>query len=174
MLASIDPPAVQLAMNRTWDLPFRWVSDPDGTRLAQPLDAWNAEERGGLFHPLVLLVAPDGQQVLRHRSRDFADRSDDSDVLDALGALSLPALPAAEPWAPDGVTPQPSDVAFRPKAFGAYFRGIRFATRALAGRMRDEGDAEEIRRTERMAASFLDAQKARRTAAERSAAGAGR
>ncbi len=148
-------------MNRSWDLPFRWVSDPDGTQLAQPLDAWNADERGGLFHPLVLLVAPDGREVVRHRSRDFADRSDDIDVLEGLRALALPALPPAEPWAPDGVTPQPSDGVFRPAAYGPYFRGIRFATKALAGRMRDAGDAEELRRTERMAASFLDARKAR-------------
>ncbi len=148
-------------MNRSWDLTFRWVSDPDGTQLAQPLDAWNADERGGLFHPLVLLVAPDGREVVRHRSRDFADRSDDIDVLEGLRALALPALPPAEPWAPDGVTPQPSDGAFRPAAYGPYFRGIRFATKALAGRMRDAGDAEELRRTERMAASFLDARKAR-------------
>ena len=148
-------------MNRTWDLPFRWVSDPDGTRLAQPLDAWNAEERGGLFHPLVLLVAPDRREVVRHRSRDFADRSDDGDVLEALKALRLPALPPVQPWSPDGVTPQPSDGAFRPTAYGPYFRGIRFATKALAGRMRDAEDVEELRATERMAAYFLEAQKAR-------------
>lgn len=95
VLASVDPPAAQLAMNRTWDLPFRWVSDPDGSQLAQPLDAWNADERGGLFHPLVLLVAPDGREVVRHRSRDFADRSDDTDALEALRELALPALPPA-------------------------------------------------------------------------------
>ncbi len=161
MLASVDPPAAQLAMNRTWDLPFRWVSDPDGTQLAQPLDAWNADERGGLFHPLVLLVAPDGREVVRHRSRDFADRPDDADVLEALRRLALPALPPVGAWAPDGVTPQPSEGAFRPTAYGPYFRGIRFATKALAGRMRDVDDAEELGRTERMAASFLDARKAR-------------
>ena len=78
-------------MNSTWHLPFRWVSDPKGERLARPLDAWNADERGGLFHPLVQLVGPDGQQLLRHRSRDFADRRDDADVLDALKELELPA-----------------------------------------------------------------------------------
>ena len=148
-------------MNDTWDLPFRWVSDPDGTPLAQPLDAWNADERDGLFHPLVLLVAPDGRAVVRHRSRDFADRSDDDDVVEALRALGLPALPPAGPWAPDGVTPQPSEGAFRPAAYGPYFRGIRFATKALAARIRDADDVEELRRTERMAASFLEAQKAR-------------
>ena len=68
-------------MNRTWHLPFRWISDPDGGQLGRSLDAWNAAERGGLFHPLVLLVAPDGEVLVRHRSRDFADRRDDQDLL---------------------------------------------------------------------------------------------
>lgn len=148
-------------MNAAWDLPFRWVSDPDGTSLGRPLDAWNAEERGGLHHPLVLLVGPDGRELVRHRSRDFADRADDTDVLEALRALGLPGREPPRPWAPAGVTPQASDGAFRPVAFGPYFRGIRFAMNALAGRMRDAADAEEARQTGRMAASFLAARQER-------------
>lgn len=167
LLASADPPEAQLAMDATWHLPFRWVSDPDGTRLGRPLDAWNAAERGGIFHPLVLLVAPDGRELVRHRSRDFADRGDDGDVLAALATLGLPPreLPeswAPEPWAPPGVQPRPSDGAFRPEAFGPYFRGLRFGTRALAARMRDEQDAAEVAATSQMAESFLDAWHSRR------------
>ncbi len=160
VLASVDPPAAQLAMNRTWQLPFRWVSDPGGEALARPLDSWNADERGGLFHPLVLLVAPDGERLVEHRSRDFADRDDDSDVLAALDRLGLPPRDEPAPWDP-GVEPQPTPNAFRPDAFGPYFRGIRFMSLALAGRMREPDDQEELRRTERMAASFLDARKHR-------------
>ena len=162
VLASTDPPEAQLAMNRTWHLPFRWVSDPGGERLAQHLDAWNAEERGGLFHPLVLLVAPDGRVPVRHRSRDFADRRDDQDVLDALAALDLPSRAAPAPWSPDGVEPQPTDKAFRPDAFGPYFRGLRFGTKALATRMRDEQDREELLDTSAMSVSFIDAWTRRR------------
>ena len=169
VLASVDPPAAQLAMNRTWHLPFRWVSDPDGSRLAAPLDVWNADERGGLFHPLVLLVAPDGDRVVEHRSRDFADRDDDEDVLDALRALRLPARPEPAAWQP-GIEPEPTQNAFRTQAFGPYFRGIRFVSRALAGRMRDEQDADELRRTERMSGSFLDAWNERRAKAGTGAA----
>ena len=165
VLASVDPPAAQLAMNRTWHLPFRWVSDPGGERLAKPLDAWNPDERGGLFSPLVLLVAPDGREVLRQRSRDFADRTeDDAAVLDALRALDLPPLPVPEPWDP-GVEPEPTEAAFRTEAFGPYFRGIRFATYALGRRMRDEADAAENRAVMTMAGSFLDAWKQRRATA---------
>ena len=160
VLASVDPPAAQLAMDRTWHLPFRWLSDPDGSRLAEPLDAWNAEERGGLFHPLVLLIAPDGTRLVEHRSRDFADRDDDEDVLAALRELGLPSRPEPAPWQPD-VTPEPTANAFRTEAYGPYFRGIRFASRALTGRMRDEQDADELRATQRMSESFLDAWKQR-------------
>ena len=166
VLASVDPPAAQLAMNARWHLPFRWVSDPTGERLAQPLDVWNPGEREGLFHPLVLLLAPDGEALVRHRSRDFADRADDRDVLDALSALGLPPREVPPPWSPDGVQPQSTDAAFRPEAFGAYFRGLRLGTRALAERMRDEQDAAEVRQTSEMAGSFLDAWTRRRAEAE--------
>lgn len=162
MLASVDPPEAQLAMDRTWHLPFRWVSDPGGERLAKPLDSWNAAERGGLFHPFVLLVAPDGREVVRRRSRDFADRDDDAALLDALRGLDLPSRPEPEPWRPEGVEPRPTDGAFPPEAFGPYFRAIRFVGKALEGRMRDEADAEEARATTAMGDSFLAAWKERR------------
>ncbi len=159
VLASVDRPSAQLAMNSTWHLPFKWVSDPDGEHLAQPLDAWNPGERGGLFHPLVLLVGPDGQELLRHRSRDFADRRDEADVLGALKELELPARSVPDVWSPEGVAPQPTQGAFRPEAFGPYFRGLLFGSRALVGRMRDERDAAEVRQTVDMAASFTEAWK---------------
>jgi hypothetical protein len=166
VFASVDPPAAQLAMNRTWRLPFRWVSDPDGERFARPLDAWNPDEHGGVFHPLVLLLAPDGRELVRHLSRDFDDRPDDTDVLKALSGLGLPALPSPEPWQPEGLTPQPTESAFRAEAFGPYFRGIRLNTAALAKRMRDEQDAAELKQTSAMARSFLEARNTRREAAD--------
>jgi hypothetical protein len=162
VLASVDPPSAQLAMNLRWHLPFPWISDASGDRLAKPLDVWNPDDRGGAFHPLVLLLGPDGQVLVRHRSRDFADRPDDRDVLEALNGLTLPTREVPAPWAPEGVEPQPTDRAFRPDAFGAYFRGLQLGTRALAGRMRDEQDAAEVRQTSAMAGSFLDAWTRRR------------
>jgi hypothetical protein len=140
VLASVDPPSAQLAMNARWHLPFRWVSDPSGERLVRPLEGWNADERRGLFHPLVLLLAPDGEVLVRHRSRDFSDRPDDRDVLEALASLRLPARTLPAPWAPEGVNPEPTASAFRSEGFGAYFRGLKLGTKALAGRMRDEQD----------------------------------
>ncbi len=151
-------------MNRTWHLPFSWISDPDGQRLARPLDAWNPQERDGLFHPLLLLLSPQGEVVMRHRSRDFADRPDDSDVFAALAELDLPGVPVPSAWQPTGLEPEPTPRAFTPEAFGTYFRALRFGTYALAARMRDEEDRAEVLATMHMAGSFLDAWKERRSA----------
>jgi hypothetical protein len=155
VLASVDRPEVQLAFDRTWHVPFPWVSDPEGTRLARPLGAW--DEDASIFRPIVLAVAPDGTEVFRELSRDFTDRTDDEPVLAAVEALGLPALPEPAPWAPDGVEPRPSKRAFRPASFIPYFRGIKFNTMALAERMVDDGDRHEVLTENRMAVSFLDA-----------------
>jgi hypothetical protein len=156
VLASVDPPQVQLGMNRTWHLPFRWVSDPGGERLARPLDAW--DDDASIFRPFVVAVAPDGREVFTERSRDFTDRPDDEPVLAALEGLGLPPL-AGEPqaWRPEGVEPAPSDRAFKPSSFIPYFRAIRFNTMALAERMVDDADREQCMTEHRMADSFLAA-----------------
>jgi hypothetical protein len=162
VLASADPPEAQLAMNLRWHLPFRWVSDPSGEELARPLGFWNADERGGVMQPFVLLVAPDGRTLVEHRSRDFADREDDEDVIHALRALGRPARAEPVPWEP-GVEPKPTESAFGTEAFGPYFRGVRSCCRALAPRMREDDDAAELWQTERMARSFLAAWRIRRS-----------
>ena len=164
VLASVDPPSAQLAMNVRWHLPFRWVSDPGGERFAKPLDAWNPDEHGGIFRPLVLLLAPDGRVVVEHRSQDFADRRNDDDVLQALRELGLPGRPVPTGWEPDGVEPQPTDAAFKPELFTPYFLGVKFSSMALRGRMQTEPDADEAARTADMGASFVEAWKQRRAA----------
>ena len=155
VLASVEPPEVQLAANRTWHLPFRWVSDPGGERLAKPLDAW--DEDASIFRPIVVAVAPDGREVFRELSRDFTDRVDDEPVLAAVEALDLPALPPPPPWEPEEVRPQPSERAFKPASFVPYFRAIRFNTMALSQRMYDERDRDQLITEQRMAESFLAA-----------------
>lgn len=142
-------------MNRTWFLPFRWISDPGGERLAKPLDAWNPDRE--VFEPLVVAVAPDGREVFRELSRDFTDRPDDEPVLAALESLGLPAIPEPRPWVPEGVEPRASDKAFTPSAFIPYFRAIKLNTKALAERMVDERDRDQVLGEHRMADSFLSA-----------------
>lgn len=136
------------------------MSDPDGTAYLQPLDAWNPNERGGLAWPTLLVVAPDGQEAFRLRSRDFADRPTDDDLFAAVRGLGLPPVELG-PAAPSA-TAEEHDGALRVDAFGPYFRGIRFSTIALAGRLDEGRNREEAVAMSAMAGSFLDAWKTRR------------
>ncbi|CAA9209795.1 MAG: hypothetical protein AVDCRST_MAG57-25 [uncultured Blastococcus sp.] len=142
-------------MNRTWHLPYRWVSDPDGTDLARPIGAW--DDDASIFRPVVVAVAPDGTEAFRELSRDFTDRTDDEPVLAAVEGLGLPAIPLPEPWEPEGVEPHPSKRAFKPASFIPYFRAIRFNTGALSERMVDDRDREQLVTEQQMAVSFLGA-----------------
>ncbi len=159
---SVDSPGRNEAFRRRWHLPYRIVSDPGGERFLQPLDAWNPGERGGIGWPTGWLYAPDGTEVFRARSRDFADRPPDDDLLAALGGLALPAIDLAP--APPTAAPEEHDGALRVETFGPFFRGIRFATFALAGRLTDDADRDEALAMSAMAGSFLDAWKQRRAA----------
>jgi len=144
---------------RRWRLPFAIDSDPGGERILQPLGLWNALERGGIAWPAILVVDPDGYEAYRYRSRDFADRPTDDDLLAVLATLGVPAIASAPPWDP-GVEPVDDPEALRVDAFGPYFRGIRSATIALAGRLSSEADRVEVSAMRAMAASFLAAWKA--------------
>jgi hypothetical protein len=161
---SVDPPERNEALRRRWHLPFPVVSDPDGDELLKPLDAWNPHERGGIGWPLVVLFAPDGSEALRVRSRDFADHPTDDDVFAAARRLDVPPIGLGP--APATADPVDDPGALWTEAFGPYFRGIRFATIALAGRLEDERDVAETVALSDMAASFLAAWKKRREFAD--------
>lgn len=61
-------------MRERWHLPFAIHADPDGAEFLQPLGTWNPDERSGIGSPTTPMFDPRGEKVLRHRSRDFADR----------------------------------------------------------------------------------------------------
>ena len=142
-------------MSRTWHLPFRWVSDPGGSRLAKPLGAWDADR--SIFRPVIVAVAPDGTEVFRELSRDFTDRPDDEPILSAVEALGLDAVPPPAPWEPPDIGPRPSKRAFQPASFIPYFRAIKFNTGALSKRMVDDRDRDQLLTEQKMAESFLAA-----------------
>ena len=142
-------------MNRTWHLPYRWASDPGGSRLAKPLGAW--DDDASIFRPVVVAVGPDGSEVFRELSRDFTDRTDDEPILSAVQALRLDPLPPLTPWEPPNVQPRPSKRAFKPSSFIPYFRAIKFNTGALSKRMVDDRDREQLLAEQSMAESFLAA-----------------
>ncbi len=161
---AVDSEARNAALAVRWHLPFRVTSDPDGERFLKPLDLWNADERGGIAVPALLLISPQGEEVLRSRSRDFADRIHDEDVLLALERQGYPPLDPPPPAWQSKVEPEVDGGAYRSELLGPYFRGNRFAAVALSLRVKDPSALEEIKAHEKMSSSFLAAWKARREA----------
>ena len=146
-----------------WKLTFPILSDPGGVDILQPLDLWNAEERGGIGWPAVVVFASDGFEVARFRSRDFADRAvSNAEVIATVHDLDLPPLADVADWVPS-VEAVDDASALRVEAFGPYFRGIRFGVLGLAGRLSDPDGRDEARAMSAMAGAFLDAWKHRRT-----------
>ncbi len=93
----VDPDGRNAAMADRWHVPFRIVSDPGGERFLKSLDLWNALERGGIAMPALLVISPQGEEVFRVRSRDFADRVNDEDALSTLEKQGYPPLDPPPP-----------------------------------------------------------------------------
>jgi len=159
---TVDSAERNAAMAARWRLPFPLLTDPGGLTVMQPLELWNAHERGGIGWPAIVLFGSDNAEVRRFRARDFADRPATNEALfGAVRSLELPPLQGVEAWMPT-VAPVEDPGALRPDAFGPYFRGVRYGTRGLAGRLTDDGDRAEAIAMSDMAAAFIDGWKMRR------------
>lgn len=128
---SVDSPAKQAAMVEKLDLPFPLLSDPDGEEMLKSYDVFNAEERGGIAHPSVIVIRPDGSQVFKEVGRDFADRITEDELLDKVRSLDLPSTSGQSPTPGE---PEPSDTAMPVRAMSPYFRGAKFAAIAMGRR----------------------------------------
>jgi hypothetical protein len=138
---NVDPVEANAGVVARLDLPFPLLSDPGGEQAIQPYDLWNAEERGGIAKPAVVVVGPGGGERFRTVSRDFADRLHEDDVVAAVRELGLPPT-TQEP--PAAGAPDETRRVLPVEALPVYFRGARFAARAVALRVpdaRDEADA---------------------------------
>jgi len=164
MAIVVDSEGRNIALAKSWHLPFRIISDPGGLHILKPLDLWNADERGGIAVPALVVISPEGEEVFRVRSRDFADRVNDENALVALEKQGYPALDPSPPAWQSQVEPEIDRRAFKPEFFGAYCRGNRFAAVALSGRVKDPTALAEIKAHEEMSSSFLVAWQARREA----------
>lgn len=145
---SVDDDERQAAMFARWPTPHtRYVSDPGGRALLQPLGLFDPDERGGIALPASLVIGPDGGEVARLVGRDFADRTHDDDVFAALEGLGLDAIepPAGGPTAEVGIDQRG---AFQPSMFTPYFKGNRFAAVAIGGRAEGE-EAKSLAREHR-------------------------
>lgn len=156
---SIDDAARQAGMAQRWGFTHtRFVADPGGERYLKPLGLFDAEERGGIGLPGMVVVDPGGREVYRYRGRDFADRTNDDDLWEALDRLGLPAVEPVT-WVADVDVPEDVRGFFRPEDFGPYFRGNLFGAIAIAGRLGPgDDDARAVARQHRlMAQATVDA-----------------
>ena len=71
------------------NLPFPILSDPDRSLSIEPYRLLNTEDPRGLAVPATVVIDPNGDEVLRLVSRDFADRPFEDVALDALKDLGL-------------------------------------------------------------------------------------
>ena len=154
----VDSPERNAAFARRWHLPIPIQSDPGGEQYLRPLELWNAEERGGIAVPALLVISPDGEVAERVLSRDFADRIHDEDVLLALEEKGYPALESGAALV-EATEAGDAEVegAFRAEDFRMFFIGNMIATRALAQRISDPDGLEEIKAHGKMSSSFVRA-----------------
>lgn len=154
---STDDEARQAGMFARWPTPHvQYVADPGGERFLQPLELYDAEERGGIGRPGLLVIDPDGEVAYRYVGRDFADRTTDEEMMTALERLSLDPI---DPPEGGPVLDVPDDVTgyFSPDHLVPYFKGNRFGAVAIGGRLADS-EARAVAREHRlMCEATLDA-----------------
>ncbi len=135
---SVDDPAKNAAMVEKLQLPFPLLSDPDGAKAIKPYDVWH--EGKGYARPAVVVVSPDGEQVVRQVGGEFSDRISEPELVDRirnLGRDTELGLDSVKQAPPDTQQPEPGDEAFPMDSMVPYFTGARFAAIALGVRAPD-------------------------------------
>lgn len=127
---SVDPPERNTAMVAKLSLPFPLLADPEGEGAIKAYGVWH--EGRPFARPAVILIAPDGTEILRQVGEDFADRLPEEELVEAVRRLGLAPV-AQDPPAPGD--PHPGDKAVDLAWLPAYFRGAKFAVMGLAGRV---------------------------------------
>ncbi len=134
---SVNDDERQAGMAERWGLTHtRMVSDPGGETYLKPLGLFDPDERDGIALPGMVIISPQGDEVYRYQGRDFADRTNDDDLFEALDGLDLDSVDPG-PWTPIVKVSEELRGYFRPKDYGAYFRGNMFGAIAIAGRVQD-------------------------------------
>jgi len=137
----VDSPGQHAAMVVKLNLPFPMLSDPDRSLSIEPYGLMNREDPRDLGIPATVVIDPNGEEILRLVSRDFADRPFESVALEALRDLDL--VPTEQP------TPTVGDPAPGPRAMPftdlrAYFRGAKFGSRAMGLRTGATDEADQF------------------------------
>ncbi len=137
----VDSPGQHAAMVEKLNLPFPMLSDPDRTLAVEPYDLVNLDDPRGLAIPATVLIGPNGEELLRIVSRDYADRCPEDD---ALGVLRDLALPPVEQQAPSRGKPEPGPRAMPFGDLRTYFRGAKFGAMAMGLRSGDTDEADRF------------------------------
>ena len=132
-------------------LPFPLLSDPDRSRIIEPMGVADPNDARNIAKPSMILIDSEGAEQWRFVSRDYADRLPNDEVLEQVRSLHLPSTdqPAPEvgPGEP-GAGAMPFDGLFY------YLRGARFAAQAMGLRHKHLG--EEIKEDSKAYVAEMD------------------
>lgn len=129
----MDEPSTNAALVDKLGLPFPVLSDPDGEGVIRPYGLWHEEK--GVARPAVVVVAPEGEELLREVGGEFSDRISEPQLVERLRAVAEDRdLAPVEQPTPAIEEPDPSDGAFPEDAMTPYFKGVKFAAIALGMR----------------------------------------
>ena len=124
----VDSPGQHAAMVEKLNLPFPLLSDPERDLAVGPYDLLNTVDPRNLAIPATVLVGPEGEEVSRSVSRDYADRPFEDAALESLLELTLD--PVVQPPPTPGV-PEPGPAAMPFGDLRTYFRGAKFGSKAM-------------------------------------------
>jgi hypothetical protein len=124
----VDSPQQHSAMIEKLSLPFPFLSDPDRSLVIGPYELANPKDPRNLAFPALVLIDPDGVEVWRWISRDFADRIPEDEVVEEAGSHGWPATDQPDIEIGEA-EPGPRAMPF--EGLGYYLRGARFAALAM-------------------------------------------
>jgi hypothetical protein len=131
---TVDSPRQNSAVIEKLALPFPLLSDETRESAITPLGFADVKDPRLISRPGVVILAPGGEEVWRHRGRDFADRPHEEQLLSVVGDLSLDRTTQEPPGTGDSI-PGPKAMAL--EDLTSYLRGAKFAALALRSRHRD-------------------------------------
>ena len=133
----VDSPGQHAAMVEKLNLSYPLLSDPDRSQAIVPFDLPNPSDPRNLAIPATVVIDADGNEAWRHVSRDFADRPVEDDALEVVRGMGLDPVVQSPP-APGSPEPGPTAMPFGD--LRAYFRGAKFAAKAMGMRTPEAND----------------------------------
>lgn len=127
----VDSPEQNAAMVEKLRLPFPILSDPDRKLAIEPYDVADPRDPRDIAIPTTVVIDPEGNEVWRKQSFDFAERPEEDAVLEVVRSLGLGPT-HQEPTPIRNATPGPKAMPF--PSLTAYYRGAKFAAIAMSRR----------------------------------------